>query len=149
MLQAGVELPLSLQAAAGCNGPTTATHTVTVTPTVALRYLQHGQLQLRCQGAGTVTYTATATNTTGITYSLDAASVTGGNTINTATGAVTYVAGWSGTSIITASAQVVTALQLHPYGYHYTNCWYTCIYIGCNICQMPGSRNCYLYCNSY
>ena len=45
-----------------------------------------------------------ATNTTGITYSLDAASVTGGNTINATTGAVTYAAGWSGTSTITASA---------------------------------------------
>ena len=67
-----------------------------------------------CQGAGTVTYTATANNTTGITYSLDAASITGGNTINTATGHVTYAAGWSGTSIITASAQVVTALKQPP-----------------------------------
>ena len=51
-----------------------------------------------------VTTTTTANNTTGITYSLDAASITGGNTINGATGAVTYVAGWSGTTTITASA---------------------------------------------
>ena len=28
----------------------------------------------------------------------------GGNTINASTGAVTYAAGWSGTSIITATA---------------------------------------------
>ena len=58
----------------------------------------------RCQGAGSVTYTATSTNSTGMTYSLDAASLAGGNTINSSTGQVTYVAGWSGTSTITASA---------------------------------------------
>ena len=63
-----------------------------------------GANSTRCQGAGTVTYTANATNNTGITYSLDAASIAGGNTINAATGAVTYLAGWTGTSTITASA---------------------------------------------
>ena len=57
-----------------------------------------------CQAPGTITYTANATNTTGITYSLDAASLTGGNTINAGTGAVTYATGWTGTTIITASA---------------------------------------------
>ena len=90
--------------AAGCGGPRTATHTVTVTATVGLPIFTLGATSTRCQGAGTVTYTATATNNTGITYSLDAASIAGGNSINSATGAVTYAAGWSGTSIITASA---------------------------------------------
>ena len=88
----------------GCNGPKTATHTVTVTPSVATPVFTLGATSTRCQGAGTVTYTATAANSTARTYSLDAASITGGNTINSSTGAVTYVAGWSGTSIITASA---------------------------------------------
>jgi len=90
--------------AVGCNGPTTSVHTVTITPTVGLPVFTFGATSTRCQGAGTLTYTATATTTTGITYSLDAASITGGNSINSSTGAVTYVAGWSGTSIITASA---------------------------------------------
>jgi len=90
--------------AAGCNGPKTATHTVTVTPTVGTPVFTLGAASTRCQGAGTVTYTATASNNTGITYSLDAASITGGNTINAATGAVTYLAGWTGTSVITATA---------------------------------------------
>ena len=90
--------------ATGCNGPKTATHTVTITPTVGTPVFTLGATSTRCQGAGTVTYTATATNTTGITYSLDAASIAGGNSINAATGAVTYAAGWSGTSTITASA---------------------------------------------
>ena len=35
---------------------------------------------------------------------LDATSLAAGNTINAATGTVTYVAGWSGTSTITAQA---------------------------------------------
>ena len=90
--------------AAGCNGPKTAIHTVTITPTVGTPVFTLGATSTRCQGAGTVTYTATATNTTGITYTLDAASITGGNSIVAGTGAVTYVAGWSGTSIITAIA---------------------------------------------
>ena len=58
----------------------------------------------RCQGAGTTTHTAISIQATSITYSLDTASKTGGNSINSTTGLVTYVAGWSGTSTITASA---------------------------------------------
>jgi hypothetical protein len=90
--------------ATGCNGPRTSTHTVTITPTVGLPVFTLGATSTRCQGAGTVTYTATATNNTGITYSLDAASVTGGNTIDASTGSVTYAAAWNGTSLVTASA---------------------------------------------
>ncbi|WP_225318101.1 immunoglobulin domain-containing protein, partial [Flavobacterium luteum] len=49
--------------------------------------------------------TTTANNSTGITYSLDATTVAfSGNSINSSTGAVTYAAGWSGTTTITASA---------------------------------------------
>ena len=90
--------------AAGCNGPRTSTHTVTTTPTVGLPFFTLGSVSTRLQGAGTVTYTANATNTSGITYSLDAASITGGNTINPTTGAVTYTAAWINPTIITASA---------------------------------------------
>jgi hypothetical protein len=90
--------------AAGCSGPRTATHTVTITASVGTPVFTLGATSIRCQGAGSVTYTATATTTTGITYSLDATSISGGNTINASTGAVTYVAGWAGTSTITASA---------------------------------------------
>jgi hypothetical protein len=90
--------------AAGCNGPKTATHTVTITPTVGTPVFLLGATTTRCQGANTVIYTAGATNNTGISYSLDAASITGNNTINATTGAVSYDAAWSGTSIITATA---------------------------------------------
>ena len=90
--------------AAGCNGPRTSTHTVTTNASVGIPVFVLGASSTRCQRAGTVTYTATATASTGITYSLDAASIAGGNTINPATGTVTYVAGWSGTSMITATA---------------------------------------------
>lgn len=63
-----------------------------------------GPASIRCQGATPGTYTATASNSSGITYSLDAASQAAGNTIDPATGVVTYVAAWYGTTIITASA---------------------------------------------
>src|SRR5205085_2280566 len=88
----------------GCNGPRTRTHTVTTTASVGLPIFGLGSSSTRCQRAATVTYTATATASTGITYSLDAASLAGGNTINSAIGNVTYVAGWVGTSTITATA---------------------------------------------
>lgn len=89
----------------GCNGSSvSASSTVTVTPTVLTPVFGLGATSTRCQGTGSVTYTATATNTTGITYTLDAASITGGNSIVATTGAVTYAAGWSGTTTITASA---------------------------------------------
>ena len=89
--------------AAGCNGPVTTTHVVTVTPTVTINAFSPAT-SARCQGAATVTTTTTASNSTGITYSLNAASITGGNSINASTGAVTYAAGWNGTTTITASA---------------------------------------------
>jgi hypothetical protein len=90
--------------AAGCSGPTTATHTVTITASVGTPVFASGTASTRCQGAATVSYAATATTSTTITYALDAASISGGNTINTSTGAVTYTTGWSGTTIITVTA---------------------------------------------
>lgn len=63
-----------------------------------------GNSSSRCQGAGTGTYTASEPTATNIAYSLDAASISGGNTINTSTGTITYAASWSGTSVITATA---------------------------------------------
>ena len=64
-----------------------------------------GSTSTRCQGSGNVLYSASATGSTSISYSLDNASLAAGNTINTSTGRVSYVAGWSGTSVITATAQ--------------------------------------------
>jgi hypothetical protein len=91
--------------ASGCNGPSAQViRTVTVMQTVGTPVFTMGATSTRCQGAGTVTYTATATNSSGITYILDAASLAAGNSIVTATGAVTYVAGWVGVSLITATA---------------------------------------------
>ena len=90
--------------AAGCSGPSTATHIVTITPSVTTPVFALGASSVRCQGAGNFTYSASSSNTTGITYSLDPASITGGNSINASTGQVTYIATWSGSSTITASA---------------------------------------------
>jgi len=88
----------------GCGTSSIVSTTVNVTPTVGAPVFTIGGASVRCQGISTDTYTASSTNATGITYALDLASRTGGNTINTSTGVVTYVAGWSGTSTITASA---------------------------------------------
>ncbi len=63
-----------------------------------------GAISTRCQGAGSITYSAASTNSIGMSYSLDSTSVIGGNIINASTGSVTYMAGWSGTTIITARA---------------------------------------------
>ena len=49
-------------------------------------------------------YAALAANAPSITYTLNAASLAAGNTIDAATGDVTYTAGWSGISTITATA---------------------------------------------
>jgi len=90
--------------AAGCNGPRTATHTVTITPSVSAPVFVAGSSSTRCQAAGTITYNASAANSTGITYNIDGASLVGGNSINPSTGAVTFSATWSGNTTITASA---------------------------------------------
>ncbi|MCX6243595.1 MAG: T9SS type A sorting domain-containing protein [Bacteroidetes bacterium] len=87
----------------GCNGPT-ITATVLVNPSIGIPVFVLGPTSTRCQGIATVTYTATSVNSTGISYTLDAASLAAGNTINGATGAVTYTAGWVGVSMITAIA---------------------------------------------
>lgn len=89
--------------AAGCNGPATTTHVVTIAPTVTIVPFDPAT-SARCQGAGTSTYTTTANYTTGIIYSLDAVSLAGGNLLNAVTGVVTWSAGWSGISTITATA---------------------------------------------
>src|SRR5659263_48104 len=89
----------------GCNGSqASASTTVMVTPSAGIPVFALGATSTRCQGAGPITYTATTTNSTDLTYSLDAASITGGNSIIASSGAVTFNASWSGTSIVTASA---------------------------------------------
>jgi len=90
--------------AAGCNGPVTATFVETVTPTVGTPVFAMGATSSRCRSSNSVTYTATATNNTGITYTLDSGSITGGNTIDSGAGTVSYIFEWRGTSIITATA---------------------------------------------
>ncbi len=100
---AGAALTYTITLTGGC-GTVTTTGTITVTPAVSIPVFALGSTSTRCLGAGSVSYTASAANTTGLTYSLDGASLTAGNSIDAATGTVTYVAGWSGTTIITASA---------------------------------------------
>lgn len=77
---------------------------VTIVPEIGTPVFALGSTSSRCQGAGAISYGATAANTTGLTYSLDGTSLAAGNTIDTATGIVTYLAGWNGISVITATA---------------------------------------------
>jgi hypothetical protein len=78
---------------------------VTIPQSVGTPVFALGATSSRCQETGTATYTATAINNNGITYSLDATTAAFvGNSIVATTGVVTYAAGWSGTTIITASA---------------------------------------------
>ncbi len=110
------------------------------------RRLALGATSTRCQGAGPVTYTATATNNTGLSYSLDAASITGGNSINTSTGAVTYLAGWTGTSTITVTATGCNGPSTATHTVTITPTVGTpSIYSWCYINTLPGSRGCELW----
>jgi hypothetical protein len=77
---------------------------LTVIPTVGTPIFILGSTSTRCQETNIVIYSSTASNNTGIIYSLDVASLAAGNSIVTSTGAVTYVAGWVGVSMITAVA---------------------------------------------
>jgi hypothetical protein len=87
-----------------CGDGASSQFVITMAPDIETPVFVLGATSQRCQGAGVVTYTASSVNSTSIIYSLDNASLAAGNTINAATGAVTYSASWSGTTVITASA---------------------------------------------
>ncbi len=90
--------------AAGCGGPATAVHTVTISPIVGTPVFSLGASSSKCQGANTITYTASASNTNAVSYSLDITSSNAGNIINAGTGAVIWSAGYSGSATVTATA---------------------------------------------
>jgi gliding motility-associated-like protein len=87
-----------------CSAANSSATTVTIAPSVGTPVFTLGTTSTICQGSVPITYVASATNTTGITYTLDAASIAGGNSIVAGTGVVTYDATWTGTTVITASA---------------------------------------------
>ena len=62
-----------------------------------------------CKGATSRVYSATAVNATGLAYSLDAASISAGNSINSSTGEVTFHPDFTGDIIITVTATGCTA----------------------------------------
>ncbi len=78
---------------------------VAIMPEIGTPVFALGSTSSRCQGGGTTAYSATAANAAGLSYSLDGTSLAAGNTIDTTTGIVTYLAGWNGISVITAKAQ--------------------------------------------
>ncbi len=86
-------------------GPTcTSIHMVTTRGRLGKPEFILGDTSYRCAGSGTQTYEALANYRDSTIYTLDAASLAAGNTINRYTGAVTYVAGYAGTSTITATS---------------------------------------------
>jgi len=87
-----------------CGDGASSSLVIAVNPNVGIPVFTLGSTSSRCQGAGSVFYTAAASNSTGISYSLDLISQAAGNSINPVTGEVTFVSGWSGTSVITSSA---------------------------------------------
>ena len=78
--------------------------TVSIYSTPGTPVFTLGSNSTGCKGSAPITYTATATTAISLTYSLDAASVAAGNSINVNTGQVTFAANWIGTSVITATA---------------------------------------------
>ena len=57
----------------------------------------------RCQGVDMITFTAPAKAGVTYTYSMDLNGLWAGNTINPATGEITFAAGWFGETVITAT----------------------------------------------
>ena len=103
----------TVMAADGCVQVQEST-TITITPEIIIStpVFNAGATTARCQAAETLNiYGALSTGSGNITYSyaLDAASITGGNTIDATTGAVTWVSGWSGTTEITVTASAPCA----------------------------------------
>lgn len=89
------------------NGCTSLSGTGTATPKtipVGTPVFALGASSSRPQLAQKILYTATANYASTITYTLDANSITAGNSIDPNTGEVNYLAGWSGISVITAKA---------------------------------------------
>jgi hypothetical protein len=124
--------------------------TVVITSDVSLPVFTLGANSTRCQGAGVVNYFASATNTTGITYSLNAPAIAAGNTINSATGDVTYVAGWTGATIITASAAGCSGPKTVTHTVTITPTVGTPIFtlgVSSTRCQGAGTVNIYSYCD--
>ena len=86
----------------GCNiiKPVTVTiYSSPGTPVFAL-----GANSTTCKGSAPITYTATASTANSLVYTLDAAGLTAGNSINANTGQVTFAPNWTGTLVITATA---------------------------------------------
>ena len=63
-----------------------------------------GATSSRCQGSETISYSATSLNSNSLLFSLDSISLAEGNSIDAQTGEVSFQAGWSGISTITATA---------------------------------------------
>ena len=72
--------------------------------TIGLPVFAMGTTSNACKGSTPITYTATVTNAFTLTYSLDATSLLAGNSINAATGQLTFAPAYTGTIQVTATA---------------------------------------------
>jgi hypothetical protein len=88
--------------AAGCNGPITATHTVTTTPTIGTPSTPAGGAATICQGSAATAYTTSASDATSYNWTVSGT----GNTISGTgtTGTVTWAPGFSGVATISVTA---------------------------------------------
>jgi len=77
---------------------------VTEIPEVGTPVFDAGPYSFRCQSEEYVNYHATAPAADGMVYSLDTASLQGGNNIDASTGIVHFASAWTGASVITATA---------------------------------------------
>lgn len=113
-MDAGCTIPVTTPSAAGAGTyyimgrltgwcPAIKPVHVTVNPSVGIPVFDDGASSARCQAGGIVIYHASAANATGLIYSLDAASMAGGNSIDPVTGALTFSASWNGISVVTAT----------------------------------------------
>ena len=82
---------------------------VTVYTDVETPVFADGFTSDECKGAAPRVYSATAVNATGLVYSLDAASISAGNSISSSTGELTFDPDFTGDIIITVTATGCTA----------------------------------------
>jgi hypothetical protein len=76
----------------------------TVTTTIGNPVFAAGATSVVCNSSTPKLYSAPAANAVTLIYTIDAASIAGGNSINPSTGLLTFASGYTGNIIITASA---------------------------------------------
>ena len=91
--------------AAGCNGPLSATHSISTAPPIGIPVFAPGAVSSRCQGAASLSYAATAANVTATNISYSVSTVPPGSTTSiNQSGVVSFDPAFAGIATITAAA---------------------------------------------